>query len=82
MYYKGFDKGEFMSWLAENFTVNNFSLDLIDNIVEYAHQYEHVAKDQFCYFVADLIPEVGMLDVARFCEDGILTKDTLKALRR
>lgn len=62
--------------------MNRFTLDMVQNIIEYAQKHEHVSKDQFCYFIADLIPEIEMLDVARFCENGILTNDTLSMLGR
>lgn len=80
--YKGFDSNGFMEWLEENFTTDNYARQTVLNIIEYAHKHEHVSKDQFAYFVSDLLPEVEFLDVARFCEDAILTNGTLKQLGR
>lgn len=80
--YKGFDSNRFMEWLEETFTTDNYARQTVLNIIDYAHKHEHVSKDQFAYFVSDLLPEVEFLDVAKFCEDAILTDDTLKQLGR
>ena len=53
-----------------------------NNIIEYAHKHEHVSKDQFAYFISDLVPEIEFMDVAKFCEDDILTRDILRQLGR
>lgn len=80
--YKGFDQDGFIKWLEENFIISRFARETVLNIIEYAHRHEHVSKDQFAEFVSDLLPEVEFLDVAKFCEDGILTNGTLKQLGR
>ena len=51
-------------------------------IIDYAHKHEHISLDQFAYYVSDMIPEVEFLDIARFCEDVLLTKGTLRELGR
>lgn len=81
----GFDKDGFMSWLKEEFPGcldTHWNWDLVENIIDHALKSENVGKDQFCYFLSDLVPEVEMLEVAKFCKDEKLTKDTLKALGR
>ena len=80
--YKGFDSNGFMEWLEENFSVDNFGRQIVLHIIDYAHKHEHISLDQFAYYVSDMIPEVEFLDVARFCEDAILTKGTLRELGR
>lgn len=82
---KGFNKDAFMNWLKEEFSGyldNHWNYDLVENIINYALKHESIGKDQFCYFVADMLPEVEFLEVARFCEDEKLTSGTLKALGR
>ena len=79
---KGFNQSLFMEWLESEFNMNRFTIDIVLNILDYASEHEHVSKDQFCYFVADLIPEVDMLDVATFCDNSILTSETIEALNR
>ena len=81
-YYKGFNRDGFIEWLEDKHGLNSFTVELLDNIIDYAHKHEHVSKDQFAYFISDLVPEVEFLDVARYCEDGILTRDTLRELGR
>lgn len=72
---KGFDKNSFIEYMHENFNIDRFGIACIENIIDYAHKYEHVSKDQFCYFVSDILPEVEFSEVAGFCEDCILTSD-------
>ena len=79
---KGFNQSLFMEWLESEFNMNRFTIDIVLNILDYASKHEHVSKDQFCYFVADLIPEVDMLDVATFCDNSFLTSETIEALNR
>lgn len=82
---KGFNKKEFMSWLKSEFpgsVDNHWNYDLVENIIDYALAHESISKDQFCYFVSDMLPEVEFLEVARFCENGKLTNRTLEALGR
>ncbi len=82
---KGFDKDGFMTWLKEEFPGvidTHWNYDLVENIIDYATEHEHISKDQFAYFVSDMLPEVEFLEVAKFCEDGCLTDGTLKQLGR
>jgi len=81
-YYKGFNRDGFIEWLEDKHGLNSFAVELLDNIIDYAHKHERVSKDQFIYFVSDLVPEIEFIDVANFCEDAILTNDTLRLLGR
>ena len=75
---KGFDKEAFMNYLKEEFESvfnNHFIYELIDNLIEYAHKHEHVSKDQFIWFLADLIPEVEFGEIAQFAGDEMLTEN-------
>ena len=73
---KGFNDYEFMMYLERTFTGldNYFLRETIGNIIEYAHNHEHVSKDQFVYFLTDMIPEVSFGEVAQFADDDILTE--------
>lgn len=82
MYIQGFNQDSFMRWMEETFYLDDYARQLILNVIEYAQKWEHVSKDMFAGFVADMLPEIEFLDVARFCEDGCLTDTTLKALGR
>ena len=79
--YKGFDTDAFFRWYKENFETNSLVISLVNNIIDYAHKWKHVSKDQFCEFVADMLG-LDMLEVAQFCEDCILTDSTLKQMGR
>ena len=73
----GFNESGFLSYLEETFDGfdNCFLRDLVQNVIDYAQKWEHVSKDQFAYFVSDMLPEVEFGEVAMFCEDSILTAD-------
>ena len=81
----GFNKDVFMSWLKDEFPVcvdRHWNWDFVENIIDYGVEHNNVSKDQFCYFISDILPEVEFLEVARFCENGILTNSTLEELGR
>jgi len=81
----GFNKDGFMSWLEEEFPGvidTHWNYDLVENILEYALKHESISKDQFAYFISDMLPEVEFLEIARFCDDGCLADETLKQLGR
>jgi hypothetical protein len=82
MYVKGFNQDAFIEWMGETFEINDYGMEIIKIIIEYAQKWEHVGKDQFAEFIADMLPEVDFVDVAKFCEDGCLTDSTLKLLGR
>lgn len=82
---KGFNKDGFMEWLKEEFPGvlhTHWNYDLVENIIEYGLKHEMISKNQFCYWLSDILPEVELLEVAKFCEDGHLTNETLKQLGR
>ena len=80
--YTNFNQNNFMTWMENEFNLDNYSIQTILSLVHYAYHYENTSLDQFAYFVSDILPEVEFLDVARFCEDNILTQNTLKQLNR
>lgn len=72
---KGFDRAGFMAHLEDTFSgfENSFLRQLVENVLDYARDHEHVSKDQFCHFVSDMLPEITFGEVAAFCRDEILT---------
>lgn len=82
MYNKGFNEKAFIEWLEEKYDLNSYAVEMVTNIIEYAHKWEQVSKDQLAYFISDLLPEVEFEEVAQFCEDCMLTDGTLRALGR
>lgn len=78
----GFNKDGFMSWLKEEFPGvldSHWNYDLVENILDYALR-DEVSKDQFVYFVSDILPEVEFLEVAKFRDRKYLTNGTIKQL--
>lgn len=77
---KGFDERGFMAYLEETFGGfdNCFLRGAVQNVIDYAQKWEHVSKDQFAYFLSDMLPEVEFGEVAMFCDDAILTADGQK----
>ena len=63
--YMGFDAGKFYDFLSEKHKFDKyedaFAIDLVQNIVGYAHENEHVVKDQFAQFITDMIPGLRSL---------------------
>lgn len=86
MFYKGFDQDAFYEWVCEEFHLNKatdtYAFKIMDSIIAFGHKWEHVSKDQFAGYIAQMLPNVDFLDVARFCEDGELTNSTLAELGR
>ncbi len=74
---KGFNRDGFMAYLEQQFSgfENCFLRETVENIIEYGKKHEHVGKDQFAYFISDILPEVELGEIAMFCDDDILTAD-------
>ena len=75
-YLNGFDKEDFLWYVARNYIKHacGYADDMVENLVNYAIKNEHVSKDQLCYFLADMLPEIEFAEVAQFAEDDILTE--------
>ena len=73
---KGFDKQRFLSYLSNvysDFSHQAFRF-LVENLVDYGFKHECVSKDQFCYWLSDLLPDISFGEVAAFMDDECLTK--------
>ena len=77
---KGFNKSEFMEYLEHTFNGfdNSFLRGLVKNLISYGLKWEKVSKDQFCYWISDMLPEVEFGEVAMFIDDGCLTENGQK----
>lgn len=78
--HEDFDRDGFLNYLEENFagfvsTEGIYLRELIENIINYAHDNKNNSKDQFCYFLSDLLPEVGFGEIAVFMDDKYLTEN-------
>lgn len=74
---QGFNKTAFMAYLENIFQGFEYSFvrELVENVIAYANKWERVSKDQFAYFVSDMLPEVEFGEVAAFLEDACLTAE-------
>ena len=72
----GFNDAAFMAYLENTFNGfdNCFLRYVIHNIIEYGHKHEHVSKDQFIYFLYNLLPDLEFGEIAQFANDEILTE--------
>lgn len=75
-YFNGFDKDDFLWYVSRNYIKHacGYADDLVENLVNYAIKNEHVSKDQLCYYLADMLPEIEFEEVAQFADDSILTE--------
>lgn len=74
---KGFNRTAFMAYLERTFEgfENSFLRELVSNVIDYGNDHMRVSKDQFCYWVSDMLPEIEFGEVAMFIEDDCLTKN-------
>lgn len=74
---KGFNVTAFMEYLQKSFNgfENPFLRGMVNNIIEYGLKRERVSKDQFCYWISDLFPEISFGEVAAFMDDANLTSN-------
>ena len=77
---KGFNQQEFMEYLEK--ALNGFDKpyfrNLVENLIDYGLKHEHVSKDQFCYWLSDLLPEIQFGEVAAFMSDNCLTENGIQ----
>ena len=75
-YFNGFDKDDFLWYVSRNYIqhASAYADDIVENLVNYAIKNERVSKDQLCYFLADMLPEIEFAEVAQFADDSILTE--------
>ena len=77
---KRFNINGFMAYLQYTFPSvftgnrSSFTRDMVENLIIYACENKLVSKDQFCYFVSDMLPEVEFGEVAAFMDDECLTE--------
>lgn len=74
---KGFNAEKFMAYLEQEFNgmENCMFRGIVENLIEYGHKHEQISKDQFCYWLSDLIPEISFGEVAAFMDDDCLTEN-------
>ena len=79
----GFDLNGFVDWL---YTIgyetddDNREFEMVKRVIQYGLNHKMVFKDEFCYWISDMIPGVGILDVAAFMNRGRLSEELIAAL--
>lgn len=79
----GFNGTAFLQYLIDRFpeSINDYTYELLGNILDHAHKNYHVSKDMFVTFLDKMIPEITFDEIIQFAEDGILTKSTIEMKR-
>ena len=74
---KGFNAEKFMAYLEQEFNgmENCMFRKIVENLIEYGHKHEQVSKDQFVYWLSNMIPEISFGEVAVFMDDDCLTEN-------
>lgn len=75
-----FNKEAFIRYLerknsgSENPLHSPFVTDMLENIFSFAEKCQNSSKDQFVYFLSDIIPDMEFGEIAQFMDDNYLTK--------
>lgn len=80
----GFNETAFKEYLNQRHPSSmayHFTREMVDNILDHAHNMYHVSKDMFVTFLDKMIPEITFDEIIQFAEDGILTKSTIERKR-
>lgn len=78
---KGFNKIEFIKYLSAKFygfEDNGMLKKITENIINYGQKHERISKDQFCYWISDMIPGIDFGEVAMFMDNSCLTDYGIK----
>lgn len=72
-----FDKDEFMNYLESEFSGfdNSFLRGTVRNLIDFGLEHHNYSKDQFGYFLSDILPEITFGEVAMFLDDESLTQN-------
>ena len=84
---KGFDRIGFKDYLIKKIPGHmdhdalGYFLLYVDKIINYGINWMHVSKDQFAWWLADMIPELEVGEAAMFIADSSLTEE-MKYIKR
>lgn len=60
-------------YLEENFNLNNYSKELIENIIDYGIRNKNTNSDQLAYFLAEVLPSISYEELLMFFPDQLLS---------
>lgn len=78
---KGFDRIGFKDYLINKIPGHmdrdalSYFLMYVDKVVDYGFKYERVSKDQFAYWLSDILPDLEVGEAAMFIADSSLTNE-------
>ncbi len=68
-------KDALRNWLLDG-TNSSFLQEMVDNLLSYAEKHENNSKDQFVYFLHDILPDkISFGQIAQFVDDESLTSN-------
>jgi len=83
-----FDIQGFMSYMEDHFPSafggigGSFLRNTVANIIDYGLQHKTVSKGQLVYFLAALLPEVSLAEIAMHTCEEFLTQDMQEVIRK
>lgn len=81
----GFNKEGFMNWLKEKFPGvidTHWNYDLVENIIDYAIENKNTGGDELAIFLSSMLPEIEYTEIAKFCDEDMLSSFTLEFLKQ
>lgn len=81
----GFNKEGFMKWLKEEFPGvidTHWNYDLVENIIDYAMENKNTDDDELAIFLSSMLPEIEYIEIAKFCDEDMLSNFTLEFLKQ
>ena len=74
MMQNGFDRDGFMSYLKSvDEGYNDTAFRIVQSIIDYGLKHERISRDQFVYWLYDMIPGLELGAIAQFVANGSLT---------
>lgn len=81
----GFNKEGFMNWLKEEFPGvidAHWNYDLVENIIDYVIDNKNTSDDELAIFLSSMLPEIEYTEIAKFCDEDMLSSFTLEFLKQ
>ena len=71
----GFAQDEFIAYMLDK-APNAVTVPMLSRVIEYGLKNKNFSKDQFYYYLLDVIPEIDEREAAAFFSNEVLTVDT------
>lgn len=80
-----FNKEGFMKWLKEEFpgVIDiHWNYNLVEHIIDYAMENKNTGDDELAIFLSSMLPEIEYIEIAKFCDEDMLSNFTLEFLKQ